>query len=245
MEIIKFDSKEIYMQKLCLETRYLLLASLFVITNQQYLAATENKDLSMPKEEEIPLTEDLMREHGVLNRVLLIYEEIIKRIDNTTDFSIATLDGAVTIIKSFIEEYHEKMEEDYLFPLFEQQKKEVRLVRTLKKQHIKGRELTANIKKLLAHTPLTNKDKMAIKSLLQKFIRMYRPHEARENTELFPLVRSLMSEQEFKDLSEKMDDLEHKLFGKDGFEKIVKKVEDLEKDLGIYQLEQFTPEVTQ
>ena len=31
------------------------------------------------KEEEIPPTEDLMREHGVLNRILLIYEEIIKR----------------------------------------------------------------------------------------------------------------------------------------------------------------------
>jgi hypothetical protein len=30
----------------------------------------------------IPPTEDLMKEHGILSRVLLIYEEIIKRIDN-------------------------------------------------------------------------------------------------------------------------------------------------------------------
>jgi hypothetical protein len=34
---------------------------------------------------------------------------------------------------------------------------------------------------------------------------------------------------------------EEKLFGKDGFEKIVGQVADLEKELGIYQLAQFTP----
>jgi len=41
------------------------------------------------------------------------------------------------------------------------------------------------------------------------------------------------------------DDFEHKLFGKNGFESIVKKVASLEKELGIYTLEQFTPEVTE
>ena len=32
------------------------------------------------KEEEVTPTEDLMREHGVLNRVLLIYEEAARRL---------------------------------------------------------------------------------------------------------------------------------------------------------------------
>ena len=70
---------------------------------------------------------------------------------------------------------------------------------------------------------------------------MYRPHEAREDTVLFPQVRSLISEQEFKDLSEKFEDLEHELFGPEGFENMIKKVEDIEKNLGIYNLDQFTP----
>jgi len=80
-----------------------------------------------------------------------------------------------------------------------------------------------------------------VRNLLQKFITMYRPHEAREDTELFPLVRSLISEKEFKELGEKTDELEHKLFGKNGFEMMIKKVEGIEKELGIYKLEQFTP----
>lgn len=206
-----------------------------------------NKDSSMNKQKEkfeIPLTEDLMREHGILNRILLIYEEIIKRIENDIDFQIATLTNAVSIIKSFIEDYHEKLEETYVFPLFEKYKKETKLIKTLKNQHNKGREITAQLQKLLTtNETLHQKNKKLIKILLQKFITMYRPHEAREDTVLFPQIRSLISEQEFKELGEKFEELEHKLFGEEGFEKMVKKVEDIEKELGIYQLEQFTPDL--
>ena len=88
--------------------------------------------MSNKKEEaEIPLTEDLMREHGLLNRVLLVYEEIIRRIDADENFSLSTLNNAVSIIKSFIEDYHEKLEEDYLFPLFEKHRKEILQARLL------------------------------------------------------------------------------------------------------------------
>jgi len=222
-----------------------LLLLLMIITNQCLFA--NNKDSSMNKQKEkfeIPLTEDLMREHGILNRILLIYEEIIKRIENDIDFQIATLTNAVSIIKSFIEDYHEKLEETYVFPLFEKYKKETKLIKTLKNQHNKGREITAQLQKLLTtNETLHQKNKKLIKILLQKFITMYRPHEAREDTVLFPQIRSLISEQEFKELGEKFEELEHKLFGEEGFEKMVKKVEDIEKELGIYQLEQFTPDL--
>ncbi len=36
--------------------------------------------------EEVSPTEDLMREHGLLNRVLLIYDEIARRIDARKDY---------------------------------------------------------------------------------------------------------------------------------------------------------------
>lgn len=195
------------------------------------------------KEElEIPLTEDLMREHGILNRILLMYEEIIKRIKNKRDFPPTAIAEAVHIIKSFIEDYHEKLEEEYLFPLFEKHKKEISLIRTLKNQHIKGRQITTQLQKIIASNEiLDQKNKNLIKNLLQKFIRMYRPHEAREDTVLFPQVRSLLSEEEFKRLSKKFEELEHHLFGENGFEKIVQRVKDIERSLGIYNLEQFTP----
>lgn len=230
------------MKKLFLKTKYFLPLLLLGIINQSHLFAYK-KEVSINKKEdfEIPLTEDLMREHGLLNRILLIYEEIIKKIDNDTDFSIITLNNAVNIIKSFIEDYHEKLEEDYIFPLFEKNKKEIKLIKTLRTQHNKGRDITAQLQKLTMKASLDQKTKNVIKKLLQKFIRMYRPHEAREDTILFPQIRSLISEQEFKNLSEIFEDREHELFGENGFETMIKKVENIEKDLTIYQLEQFTP----
>jgi hemerythrin-like domain-containing protein len=203
-----------------------------------------SQDLPVNKKEEIeiPLTEDLMKEHGLLNRVLLIYEEIIRRLDQDIDFPISALANAINIIQSFIENYHEKLEEDYVFPIFEKHKKEMRLVRTLKNQHVKGREITAQLQQLVTSDNLEN-NKKKIKTLLQKFITMYRPHEAREDTVLFPKVRSLISEQAFKKLSETFEDMEHKLFGEHGFETVVNKVAAIEKKLGIYKLEQFTPKI--
>ena len=44
-----------------------------------------------------------------------------------------------------------------------------------------------------------------------------------------------------KALGEDFESLEHKLFGKEGFEGVVERVGGIEKRIGIYELSQFTP----
>jgi hemerythrin-like domain-containing protein len=226
--------------------RTYLVFILVILSEDMQLPSANSIKNSPPAEKQkneinIPPTEDLMREHGLLNRVLLIYEEIIKQIDRGV-FQKASLRKAVDIIKTFIEDYHEKLEEDYIFPLFEQRKIETQLVRTLRNQHRKGQEITARLEQILKmKNVLAPVIKSEIKRLLTKFIQMYRPHEAREDTILFPQVRSLISEKEFKELGERFEKLENDLFGEEGFEKNVKKVAAIEKTLGIYKLDTFTP----
>ena len=70
---------------------------------------------------------------------------------------------------------------------------------------------------------------------------MYRPHKAREDTVLFPAFHSLVSPEEFDTLGDTFEDQEEKLFGKDGFDKVVEEVGSLERMLGIHDLSQFTP----
>jgi len=197
--------------------------------------------MKQEKEFEVPLTEDLMREHGVLNRVLLIYENIIDRIDNHKNIPSLPLVSAIEIIKFFIEGHHERMEEDYIFPLFEKHKKELKLIGTLKEQHIKGREITAKLE-TLATKPIKKKSYHEIRNLLENFIDMYRPHEAREDTEVFPLVRSFLTEKEFEELGEKFEEFEHQLFGAHGLQDMIKKIQNAEIELEINDLNQFTPE---
>ena len=72
---------------------------------------------------------------------------------------------------------------------------------------------------------------------------MYRPHEAREDTVLFPALHSIVSRNEYDSLGEQFEDEEHKRFGEEGFEKMVDKVAGIEKELGIYDLAQFTPRI--
>ncbi|MGB7621122.1 MAG: hemerythrin domain-containing protein [Terriglobia bacterium] len=192
--------------------------------------------------EDIAPPEDLMREHGVLNRVLLIYDEIQHRLNGGKEFPPEVLSGAAGIIRNFIENYHEKLEEDYLFPRFEKAGKLVELVRVLREQHLAGRQLTARIQKGGTAAMLKNEgERKALSEDLRLFARMYRPHEAREDTVLFPAIRTVVSPREFDELGDQFEDKEHALFGKEGFEGIVVEVAKLEKALSIYELSQFTP----
>jgi hemerythrin-like domain-containing protein len=194
------------------------------------------------KEEDVTPTEDLMREHGLLNRVLLIYQEAIRRLEGKHDMPPETLASAAGIIRHFIEDYHEKLEEEHLFPRFEKAHKLVGLVGTLREQHQAGRHLTAQVEQLATLAAFKNADdRRKLSQSLGAFIRMYRPHEAREDTVLFPALRSIVGPHEFAALGEQFDDKERELFGEEGFEKMVEKVAELEKTLGIYDLAQFTP----
>ena len=76
---------------------------------------------------------------------------------------------------------------------------------------------------------------------MEQFVRMYEPHEAREDTVLFPALRSILSKHEFDTLGEEFETKEHQLFGEEGFDKIVDQVAGIDKRLGIYDLAQFTP----
>ena len=196
------------------------------------------------KEIEIGPPEDLMREHGVLKRVLLIYGEALRRLDAKQDFPPDALANAAGIIRSFVEDYHEKLEEDFLFPRFEKANQLVDLVKVLRTQHQAGRRVT-DITLRFANLQSLKKDAERAQLIfsMQQFIRMYNPHEAREDTVLFPAFHKIVSPHEFDSLGEDFEKKEDELFGEDGFEKVVDKVAGIEKRLGIYDLAQFTPKV--
>ncbi|MBZ5570568.1 MAG: hemerythrin domain-containing protein [Acidobacteriia bacterium] len=186
--------------------------------------------------------EDLMREHGALNRLLLIYDETLRRIENKQDVEIAVLAGAADIIRRFVEDYHEKLEEEYLFPRFRKAGKLVPLVDTLLQQHQAGRRVTELVRTLAVAATLKDETKrQQLSAALRSFLRMYRPHEAREDTVLFPAFRGIVSPHEYDALGEQFEKKEDELFGEDGFFKVVDQIAGLEKQLGIYDLSQFSP----
>jgi hemerythrin-like domain-containing protein len=195
----------------------------------------EDKEVSPP--------EDLMQEHGLLNRILLIYDHCRMQLAGKTAFPITALASSATIIRQFVEDYHEKQEETYLFPRFKKANQLTDLVNVLLQQHQAGRALTDKIMHLSKASPMSEDNSKQLIDALTAFNVMYRPHEAREDTVLFPAFRKIVSKHEYDSLGEEFENNEHKLFGKDGFEMMVGKVSEIEKQLGIYDLTQFTPAI--
>ncbi|MDC0744732.1 hemerythrin domain-containing protein [Polyangium mundeleinium] len=190
------------------------------------------------EEPDVSPAEDLMREHGVLNRVLLVYDESARRLASKEEMPMDVLASATGLLRRFIEEYHEKLEEEHLFPRFVQAGKLVDLVSVLRSQHEAGRRLTDEVRRLAASKE-ANRGRLV--TVLRQFVRMYRPHEAREDTVLFPAFRSIVSKDAYEALGEAFEDREHELFGEHGFEDAVADVARMEQALGIDDLAIFTP----
>lgn len=193
-------------------------------------------------EPEVSPVEDLMQEHGVLDRLLLVYEEGIRQLD-AKQAPLPAISKASALIKRFIEDYHEKSEEHFLFPRFEKTGKLKELVTVLRQQHDAGRALTSRIHGLSTSTKAPGDlSRKQLAEAMRAFIRMYRPHAAREETVLFPAFRELIPEKEYEQLGEQFEETEHKLFGEHGFAQIVGEVASIEESLGIANLSAFTPQ---
>ncbi len=131
MNIINKSSRREFIKK-----SGVIIAAASACATAGHLSATEKK------EEEVSPSEDLMREHGVLKRILLIYGEALRRMDANEDLSPEPLAASAKIIREFVEDYHEKLEENFLFPRFKKAGKLVDLVDVLLQQHQAGRRLT-------------------------------------------------------------------------------------------------------
>lgn len=226
-----------------LDRRRFLATSLGIALTAPNLVFSAEQEKWDP-DEGVTAPEDLMKEHGVLNRCLLIYEEGIRRMRRKEEVSPEVFNHTAELVRRFVEEYHEKNEENYIFPQFKRAQKLVELVDTLVTQHRAGRAVTARI--LQFSTPENfgkKQNQTALIEACESFIRMYRPHEAREDTVLFPALRTILKPKQVEELGNRMEEDEHKVLGDEGFEKSVAQVEAIEKQLRIYELSQFTPKV--
>ncbi len=190
-------------------------------------------------EEEVTPAEDLMREHGVLRRVMYLYDEAALRLATHADVPLDAVQGGAQMIRRVIEDYHEKLEENFLFPRFEQAGKLADLTATLRRQHLVGRTLTDQIV-TLAKGSLSDADRTRLADTMRRFNHMYRAHAAREDTVLFPEIVKLVGKKAYAELGEQFEDKEREMLGPEGFEHAVMDVAKLEQAFGIDDLAKLT-----
>ena len=191
----------------------------------------------------VTANEDLMREHGVLRRVLIVYREVAPRLAaDAAALDAAALANAAKLFQAFGERYHEQLlEEQHIFPIVRKAGGEASgLVDTLLAQHARGREITAYILDRTKSGRVGTADAAPMARALTAFSRMYEPHTAREDTIVFPAFKAAVGPKGYDELGEQFEDIERREFGGDGFDMAVDKVAEIERALGVADLAMFT-----
>lgn len=192
---------------------------------------------------EVTATEDLMREHGVLRRALLVYSAGAAKLrTNSSSLPPDALQKTAKLFRAFGEEYHEKkLEEAYIFPAVKKVGGEAASYPDiLVAQHNRGREITDYIISVTQGAKLGTSNAEALAKSLEAFVLMYRNHAAREDTIIFPAWKQTMTGKQLDEMNDKFEDIEHEQFGEDGFEDAVKQISAIESTLGLADISQFT-----
>jgi hemerythrin-like domain-containing protein len=192
---------------------------------------------------EVTATEDLMREHGVLRRALLVYQETAPKLrGNASAVAPDALQKTAKLFRAFGEDYHEKkLEEAYIFPAVKQAGGPVTgLPDILVAQHQRGREITDYILAVTNGAKLGAGNAEPLARALETLVRMYQHHAAREDTIIFPAWKQTLTDKQLDEMGDKFEDIEKEQFGSDGYEDAVKQIGDIEGTLGLADLAQFT-----
>ncbi len=224
-------------------TRRELIAKAVATSAATLIAPTLLGAAAASKEPEVTATEDLMREHGVLRRALLVYTETIPRIrGNAASLDAGALYRTGILFRDFGENYHEKMlEEAHIFPIVHKAGGEpAKLTEILLAQHARGREITSYLLAVTKSGKIASGNAEPLARSLDAFVLMYRNHAAREDTIVFPAWKTHFTNQQLDELSDQFEEIEHKMFGKDGFDDAVAKIGAIETTLGFTDLSQFT-----
>ena len=197
-----------------------------------------------PDSKEVLAVEDMMREHGLLRRALLVYAEAASRLRaGQGNVPADQLAKTADIFRKFGEEYHERqLEEAHVFPAVAKAGGAVgALPAVLKAQHDRGREITDYITAVTRTGQIPTADGLPLAGTLESFVRMYQHHAAIEDTLVFPAWKNTLSSKEYDHLSDEFEDLETKSVGKDGFENYLKQMATIEQAFGIADLSTLTP----
>ncbi|MGE5556966.1 MAG: hemerythrin domain-containing protein [Caulobacteraceae bacterium] len=187
-------------------------------------------------------TEDLMREHGLLHRLLLVYENLIEKSMEKGSVDVLNLNKAAITIKDYIHDHHEREEEDFLFPRFRDAGYLVDLVETLNEQHDKSRPITDRIIDLTRPGTMTDEVLwLEIVDSCKTFTQMYRHHSAREDTILFPALYDICTREDIDDIKGKMEERDERFEKDKGLERLLANISRIEQAAGTADLSRYTP----
>lgn len=160
------------------------------------------------------------------------------------EFNPEFIAETVDAIRAVILNHHAPIEHAYIFPKFKEANMFVEMCDILKRQHERADELQKIILNH-ANTESTNSEdgKNLLIDTIKKTIKVFRVHIDREDTEMFPYFKDVVTPYEFYELGEKIHNMVYEKWGEKPYGSAIDKVTHVEKMLGINDLDSFTPKL--
>jgi len=183
-----------------------------------------------------------MREHGILRRALLVYQEVACKLRNGATIPSEALQKTAQLFRDFGEQYHEKkLEETYIFPAVKKSGgAAASYADILIAQHQRGREITDYVLATTSGAKIAGANLKPFAAALESLVRMYEHHAAIEDTVIFPAWKETLNAEQLDAMNDRFEEIEHQQFGEDGFENALKQMDQIEQMLELSDLAQFT-----
>lgn len=192
---------------------------------------------------DVTATEGLMREHGALRRLLMVFSGAAATGNHgINDVTAKALHDAAQLFGDFGGNYHErKLEESYIFPDVKKAGgAAAAYVDVLLAQHARGREITDYISSVTASGAISLSKAPSFDQTVQQFVTMYQHHMAWEETIVFPAWKNALREADFDELGDKFEAIADQQFGKGSYQDVVDRIAAIESTVGMADLAQFT-----
>lgn len=191
---------------------------------------------------EIMPVERLMRDHAIANRLLVLYQVSLDRLQRGQEVPSDALAQSAKLIRQTAEDIHVPTEEELVFPMLEKANHAPEMIATLRAQHKAARPLTDAILRDGTTDALRNADtRTRVSQAAMAYMRMMGAHATREETELYPVLHGLITPEQYAGLHQQMRERERSQLGAKGFGAVIDQIKRLEAALGVADLNQFSP----
>lgn len=208
------------------------------------LAASACTGSNKAQDEHGTAIELLQRQHSMLRRAVFMLEEIRGGMDARMDLPPEIMIGTVDIIRRLMVDYHQKLEEKYVYPAFDAAQKMSGLVGILREQHAAGAQMTDILRRLADGFSARDLEKRrTVGSAVHQFSRMYQAHTDREDTVLLPALRQVITPAVYREINKAFQNDERQILGQNGLDELTRKLIGFEEALGLGDLAAFTPRV--
>ncbi len=243
------ERTDVYSRRNMITGAGLAAGATLVLGQSAWAAQPQKKETTPPRTTTMPETsgraepsiaEELMRQHAIVSRLLLVYDTVITPELGTDKPSGPAVTSTAQMLRSNVDDFHAKFEEEHIFPLFQKSGRMGDLVNTLREQHKAARTLTDDILKAREEGGGRPASETLARSI-RAYVNMLQAHTAYEETLLYPQLQTVASPSQYNQIRKALQDASRTAMGTEGFAGLVNKVAELERSAGITSLAQFTP----